>query len=113
MNKRVAVCLALSVLFTLPAFVAAQEDEAGCKDHPLFTRMKGFVIYECESSFDAVDFYVGEDKAQTLEGQKTRISYSLPKESRRPPSSRSSATSRTPSRPSAAPSSTSPTSTCP
>ena len=52
--------------------VSAQEDEPGCKDHPLFTRMKGFVIYECESNFDAVEFYVGEDKAQTLEGQKTR-----------------------------------------
>ncbi len=77
MNKRVAVCLALSVLFTLPAFVAAQEDEAGCKDHPLLTRMKGFAIYACESSFDAVDFYVGEDKTQTLEGQRTFLSYTL------------------------------------
>ncbi|MCX6573136.1 MAG: OmpA family protein [Candidatus Aminicenantes bacterium] len=77
MNKRVAVCLALAVLFALPAFVAAQEDEAGCKDHPLLTRMKGFAIYACESSFDAVDFYVGEDKTQTLEGQKTFLSYSL------------------------------------
>jgi OOP family OmpA-OmpF porin len=77
MNKRVSVCLALAVLFALPAFVAAQEDEAGCKDHPLLTRMKGFAIYACESSFDAVDFYVGEDKTQTLEGQKTYLSYSL------------------------------------
>jgi len=77
MNKRVASCLALGLLCVLPLLVAAQEDEPGCKDHPLFTRMKGFVIYECVSSFDAVEFYVGEDKAQTLEGQKTRISYSL------------------------------------
>ena len=78
MNKRAAVCLALGLLCVLPVLVSAQEDEPGCKDHPLFTRMKGFVIYECESNFDAVEFYVGEDKAQTLEGQKTRISYSLP-----------------------------------
>ena len=78
MNKRVAVCLALGLFCLLPVLVSAQEDEPGCKDHPLFTRMKGFVIYECESSFDAVEFYIGEDKAQTLEGRKTRISYSLP-----------------------------------
>jgi len=78
MKKRVGLCLTLAAALLLPAFAAAQEDEAGCKDHPLFNRMKGFVIYECESNFDAVDFYVGEDKTQTLEGQKTRISYSLP-----------------------------------
>jgi OOP family OmpA-OmpF porin len=58
--------------------LAAQEaDEEGCKDHPLLSRMKGFLIGSCESNFDAVEFYVGEDKAQKLEGQKTRISYHL------------------------------------
>jgi outer membrane protein OmpA-like peptidoglycan-associated protein len=79
MNKRLAVCLALVALVLVPISLSAQEqDETGCKDHPLFTRMKGFIIYECESNFDAVEFYVGEDQTQRLEGQKTRIAYSLP-----------------------------------
>ncbi|MCK7482336.1 MAG: OmpA family protein [Candidatus Moduliflexus flocculans] len=67
------------MLCAAPSFLAAQEtDEEGCKDHPLFNRMKGFVLYSCESNFDAVEFYVGEDQAKTLEGQKTVLGYSLP-----------------------------------
>ena len=77
MNKCVAFCLAAALLFALPVLLAAQEDETGCKDHPLLTRMKGFYLYACESSFDSVDFYVGEDKTQTVEGQRTYLSYSL------------------------------------
>lgn len=77
MRKFVALVV-LAVLCAAPSFLAAQEtDEEGCKDHPLFNRMKGFVISSCESSFDAVEFYVGEDKAQTVEGRKTLISYGL------------------------------------
>lgn len=69
----------LAVLCLLPLALPAQEtDEEGCKDHPLFNRMKGFVLYSCESNFDAVEFYVGEDKTRTIEGQKTVLGYSLP-----------------------------------
>jgi outer membrane protein OmpA-like peptidoglycan-associated protein len=57
--------------------LAQEADEEGCKDHPLLSRMKGFLIGSCESNFDAVEFYVGEDKIQKLEGQKTLISYHL------------------------------------
>lgn len=79
MSNRQAICLAMAVLCLLPIFISAQEqDESGCKDHPLFTRMKGFIIYGCESSFDAVEFYIGEERTQQLEGQKTHISYVLP-----------------------------------
>ncbi len=77
MKKLIALAV-LAVLFLIPLVLAAQEaDEEGCKDHPLLSRMKGFLIGSCESNFDAVEFYVGEDKAQKLEGQKTRISYHL------------------------------------
>ena len=77
MKKLIALAV-LTVLFLIPLMLAAQEaDEEGCKDHPLLSRMKGFLIGSCESNFDAVEFYVGEDKAQKLEGQKTRISYHL------------------------------------
>jgi outer membrane protein OmpA-like peptidoglycan-associated protein len=77
MKKLIALAV-LTVLFLIPLMLAAQEaDEEGCKDHPLLSRMKGFLIGSCESNFDAVEFYVGEDKAQKVEGQKTRISYHL------------------------------------
>jgi outer membrane protein OmpA-like peptidoglycan-associated protein len=76
--KRFITLAALATLVVLPLALAAQEtDEEGCKDHPLLTRMKGFYISSCEASFDAVEFYVGEDKVQTLEGQKTVINYNL------------------------------------
>lgn len=84
--KRLVALAALAALFVLPLALPAQEaDEEGCKDHPLVTRMKGFVISSCESNFDSVDFYVGEDKTQTLEGRKTLINYYLP-EGRETPS---------------------------
>lgn len=76
--KRCVVLAALAVLMALPIAAHAQEvDEEGCKDHPLLSRMKGFVIGSCEANFDAVEFYIGEDQAQTLEGQKTLINYYL------------------------------------
>jgi outer membrane protein OmpA-like peptidoglycan-associated protein len=76
--KRSVALAALAALVVLPLALAAQEtDEEGCKDHPLLTRMKGFFINSCEASFDAVEFDVGEDKIQTLEGQKTVINYVL------------------------------------
>jgi OOP family OmpA-OmpF porin len=77
MNKRLAISAVLSVLCVLPLLVAAQEDEAGCKDHPLLSRMKGFAIYECDASFDAVEFYLSEEETKTVEGQKTFLSYTL------------------------------------
>jgi outer membrane protein OmpA-like peptidoglycan-associated protein len=39
--------------------------------------MPGFYIGECERNHDEVEFYVGEDKTQKVEGDKTRITYSL------------------------------------
>jgi OOP family OmpA-OmpF porin len=76
--KRSVALAVLAFLFLLPCGLLAQEaDEEGCKDHPLLSRMKGFYISFCESNFDAVEFYVGEDKTEKIEGQKTLISYRL------------------------------------
>jgi len=77
MKRRLAL-MVLAVLCLLPFVLMAQQtDEEGCKDHPLLSRMKGFLIGSCESNFDAVEFYVGEEKVQKLEGRKTRLSYFL------------------------------------
>jgi outer membrane protein OmpA-like peptidoglycan-associated protein len=53
--------VALSLLAAAPA--PAQEDEEGCKDHPLFTRMPNSYLYGCESrEFDLRKFPVGPPK---------------------------------------------------
>jgi outer membrane protein OmpA-like peptidoglycan-associated protein len=58
-------------------FCVAQEDMEGCKDHPLFSRMKNFHITSCEKNFDAVEFNVEPEKTVTIEGDKTVIDYEL------------------------------------
>jgi OOP family OmpA-OmpF porin len=66
------------ILFVCVGLGMAQEQDAeGCKDHPMFTRMKNFYITNCESNFDAVDFYINDSDYKTIEGQKTMIDYYL------------------------------------
>ncbi len=57
---------------------SAQKDEAGCKDHPLFTRMPNYFIRECKTKdFDQHEFYVAGEKEFVVEGKKTYISYEI------------------------------------
>jgi outer membrane protein OmpA-like peptidoglycan-associated protein len=84
MKKTVVVFMALMVVAFSAAWLVGQEDEAGCKDHPMFTRMKNFYITSCESNFDAVEFSIEEEKTQTVEGQKTVIAYRLNDEAAAP-----------------------------
>ena len=55
-------CFALIFALALsaaPAMLPAQDDAAGCKDHPLFTRMPGYYIAEYqESPFNSFSFTV-------------------------------------------------------
>jgi outer membrane protein OmpA-like peptidoglycan-associated protein len=76
---------ALAILATANYSLAQETDAEGCKDHPLFTRMKNFYIRSCEKNFDAVEFTVADSKTETVEGDKTVIEYSL-KEGIDPPS---------------------------
>ena len=67
----------LFVLLSATATALAQEnDAANCKDHPMFSRMKGFYLSDCKSSFDEAGFYL-PDKSKTVEGQKTTLEYAL------------------------------------
>ncbi len=67
------VCL--SVL-TCDVAHAAQQDAAGCKDHPLFTRLSGFHITECEEKdFDHYTFTAEKGKQVDVEGRYTKIWY--------------------------------------
>jgi len=76
----------LGLLLAVPAGLLAQQDEAGCQDHPLFTRMAGFYIVDCDQrEFDQYEFYDAEGYEFLVEGRKTAISYEI-KEGARPPS---------------------------
>jgi OmpA-OmpF porin, OOP family len=81
--KRIAlVALALSVLAAAPAW--AQQDEAGCKDHSLFTRFPATHIVGCHArQFDLRAFPVGpvdsdrNTKSVEVEGPVQWLKYEL------------------------------------
>lgn len=61
------------------AFAASDpQDKEGSKDPALFTRMKGFHIYNYEEKeFDKVDFEVASGKAESVEGRHVYVDYYL------------------------------------
>jgi len=71
-------------ILTVSEGVFAQEDRKGCKDHPLFSRMQGYVIHSCEEKeFDAEDFKDPSTKQKvTIEGRKFYAFYYTKKEFR-------------------------------
>jgi len=76
--------LLLALAVASPALAVAEDDAEGCKDHSMLSRMPGFYISDCERNHDEVEFTVGEDKTQKVEGQKTRTSYALKEGSEAP-----------------------------
>jgi OOP family OmpA-OmpF porin len=80
----VAISLATTVLFLAGVCLAQEEDAENCKDYPMLSRMKNFYITNCESNFDAVEFYLNDDQTKTVEGQKTAIDYGLKEDAPRP-----------------------------
>jgi OmpA-OmpF porin, OOP family len=75
--------LGLSMTGAGPAALAQEKDAGGCKDHPLISRMNNYYIASCEKSFNSFDFYVKEGN-KTLEGERTKIQYSLQEGSPQP-----------------------------
>jgi outer membrane protein OmpA-like peptidoglycan-associated protein len=70
----IAFWLALSV----PAGPLAAQDAPGCHDHPLFTRLSGYYIDDCQTSdFDSHEFMDKDENVVVVEGQKTRLYYCL------------------------------------
>jgi OOP family OmpA-OmpF porin len=56
--KRVIVVIGVVALVLAGSLAFAQQDKAGCKDHPLFTRMPNTYIASCETKeYDEVNFY--------------------------------------------------------
>jgi OOP family OmpA-OmpF porin len=84
MKWMAAAGLIAAALFFAGAALAQEEDAENCKDHPMFSRMKGFYIGSCESDYDAVEFYLPNSETKTVEGDKTVINYSLREGSPKP-----------------------------
>lgn len=66
-----------ATLFALASLAGAeQKDAAGCKDHPLFTRMPTYWIRACtEKEFDRRAFAVGQGRTTEVEGRAWTFSY--------------------------------------
>jgi OOP family OmpA-OmpF porin len=77
MKKGVRMLLNTVCLFLLIAGSAlASQDNPGCKDHPLFSRMPGYWIHSCtQKEFDAHSFDIGKGKKMQVEGRYTEIRY--------------------------------------
>lgn len=74
--KKVIISLFLLILCIAPSL--AQEDDEGCKDPVLFTRMPSFHIYRCEDiQFDKFEFQVSSSKKESVEGHYLSIIYYL------------------------------------
>lgn len=71
MKKSIITCF---VIFTSIFRLMAQDTE-GCKDHPMFSRMPGFVISECTQNYDQLDLYNASGEDIKAEGNLTHIWY--------------------------------------
>jgi len=76
MRAHIVTCIA-SGLMAMAGLAFAQQDSAGCKDHPMFTRMPNYLIANCEDQeFSTFDFTVGET-TRKIEGRLWRIDFAI------------------------------------
>jgi len=76
MTRRASLALLAAVLLIAAGPATAQQDVAGSRDHPAFTRMPGFYISEYKDSpFASYEFRIAEKQNQTVEGRYTKIWY--------------------------------------
>jgi outer membrane protein OmpA-like peptidoglycan-associated protein len=74
--KKLSGLLLLLLAFSAP--LQAQEDQEGCKDPALFTRMPNFHIYRCEDlQFNKFEFPLTSEKSQAVEGHSLYVNYYL------------------------------------
>ena len=66
-----------AAVLMMPLTALAQEDEAGCKDHPAVPRYPGFNISACTTNdFNSIEFRTGDETTVTKEGKFWSITYS-------------------------------------
>lgn len=73
------IFLFFGLVLIAPVAAFAEPDADGCKDHPLFTRMKNYYIVQCEKKYDQPIIMIDEDpdspKNLKPEGDKAFIKY--------------------------------------
>ncbi|MEW6418042.1 MAG: OmpA family protein [Nitrospirota bacterium] len=81
MNRyRRIIWLVLVFVFAFSCIAFAQEDEKGCKDHPMFTRMPNFYLNNCkEKDFDQAKFVDERGKDIKVEGKYHWAEYEIKK----------------------------------
>lgn len=82
---RIAIqsCSSLLAILSLTGVLRAQQDVEGSKDHPLFTRMPNYYIYEFEQTdFEAHEFQTAGGQVVRIEGKKTVIQYFVKEDSK-------------------------------
>jgi hypothetical protein len=73
-----SLCLLVVVIFLCTIHGAMAQDDPGCKDHPVMSRMPGFYIDSCEKKdFDQYPFVDLKGKETMVEGTYTFIKYAL------------------------------------
>ena len=76
MKKISKIVITMLLLLLAANLYAVQNDDPKCKDHPLFTRMPGSYIYNCDhKQFDGRDFFMGKGKTIHVEGELWRLTY--------------------------------------
>ena len=71
------VILTLLLLIGTSAVGLTQEDEEGCKDHPLFNRLSNFYIENCVKNYNIVEFHTSAENTITKEGNVFRTTYNF------------------------------------
>jgi len=75
--KRMVIWFGVFV-FAFCGIAFGQEDEKGCKDHPMFTRMPNFYIEDCkEKDFDQADFTDEKGNDIKVEGKLHMVDYRI------------------------------------
>jgi OOP family OmpA-OmpF porin len=82
--------LFIGFILLIPVAAFSEPDANGCKDHPLFTRMKNYYIMQCENKYDQALIMIDEDpdspKNLKPEGDKTFIKYQYEESAGKAPS---------------------------
>ena len=81
--KNITIYLSLLLISIITVFA---QDSEGCKDHPLFNRMKGFTITECSKNFNKLDFYNAAGEDVVFEGYLSYFDYTFNTETGEMPS---------------------------
>lgn len=71
-----ALMIILGILCISAAAVSEQKDAKGCEDYPLFTRMPGYWIHNCDvKEFNSFAFVTGTGTKQEVEGRYWKIAF--------------------------------------